>query len=502
MKKKFFTVKMLPLAFMAISLQNCNNATEKTDNKDKNTKQEENAKTGNFENFDVEKQVYEFDTSQEKNILTETGTKIKFVADNFVDKNGKPIKGKVKITLREFHSLADIMASGIPMQYDSAGVKHNFESAGMFELRGTQNNEEIFIAKDKPVKLDLASYKNGAFNQYILAETKLKTAQIKRQAPQHNWLIPSAYAQEMPQLMVNRIDGKWKITMKSQLPTANAEKAKKIAELETQLPKQPVKPQAYNANEPILDFNISNLKEFPELATFQNIVWQYGGEKDSTQDPAKNEWIFSTTWSEVKLQSQNLPGAGISYKLVLKNVSKDFTTQIIPALRGTQLETAKQLFEQKNKEYEAEMKKSSAEREKISQELEKTKLQGDFVRGFILQDFGIFNSDIVGSYQEPILVNANFGGLKISKLFLMVGKRMMVDLGHVPATSATFTFDNRQENQLFATVKDEKGKQKIYRFSKKSFKELDIANIKKTKKADIALEAVAVDNMKQLRELM
>ncbi len=503
--KSSFAKKMLPFAILAISLQSCGENATKTEEKNTTKTAETAVKKGNFEGFDVAQQVYEFDASEEKNIITDAGTKIKFLPNNFVDKSGNIIKGKVKITFREFHDLADIMASGIQMTYDSAGVKHNFESAGMFELRGSQNGQDIFIAKEKPVKLDLISQKNGAFNQYYLEETKQNTAFIKPKAPQNNWLIASAYAQEMPQTIASRIVGKWNITMKSQLPTPNTEKAKKIAELEEKLPKQPAKPQQYNANEPILDFNISNIKEFPELATFQNIVWQYGGEKGGQNDPQKNDWIFKTTWSQVKLQSINAPGGGIKYNLSLKNDTKEFSTQIIPALRGKQLENAELLFQQKNKEYEIQVQKLGEEAEKIKKELEKVKIQGDFVRSFQVQMFGISNCDIIGSFSMPVAVNLTFGTISVNQVFLVMGKRAVVDVtrggsGRI-SNLEKFTFDASSQNQIFAVVK-EKGKQKFYHFSKKDFANVNIEQAKNTKKLDINLTPVAIENMAQLREVM
>ena len=42
------------------------------------------------------------------------------------------------------------------MVYDSAGTKRTFESAGMLDIKGFQNNEPVFINPKKVITIELA----------------------------------------------------------------------------------------------------------------------------------------------------------------------------------------------------------------------------------------------------------------------------------------------------------------------------------------------------------
>lgn len=98
-----------------------------------------------------------------------SGTKVFIPANSFVDKYNKPVTGPFAIHFREFRDQYDQLFSGIPMTYDSAGVTYQFESAGMFEIGGTKNGENIFIANGKELAIDIPSTDlNNKFNFYYL----------------------------------------------------------------------------------------------------------------------------------------------------------------------------------------------------------------------------------------------------------------------------------------------------------------------------------------------
>ncbi|MEL6945419.1 MAG: OmpA family protein, partial [Bacteroidota bacterium] len=60
-------------------------------------------------------------------------TKIKIPTNAFIDRNGKPYKGDVLISYREFQDYADFMMSDLPMNFNWEGEKAYFNSTGMFE---------------------------------------------------------------------------------------------------------------------------------------------------------------------------------------------------------------------------------------------------------------------------------------------------------------------------------------------------------------------------------
>lgn len=64
-----------------------------------------------------------------------SGSMVLFPKHAFVDENGGVVKGKVEVIFREFSDPIDYFMSGIPMEYDSAGLNFNFESSAMCEIK-------------------------------------------------------------------------------------------------------------------------------------------------------------------------------------------------------------------------------------------------------------------------------------------------------------------------------------------------------------------------------
>ena len=54
----------------------------------------------------------------------------------------------MEINFQEYHTEAEVILSGIPMQYDSAGTKYTLETDGMFKLSGKQKGSRVEIAKE------------------------------------------------------------------------------------------------------------------------------------------------------------------------------------------------------------------------------------------------------------------------------------------------------------------------------------------------------------------
>ena len=105
--------------------------------------------------LDVPYTSYKVKAEQGATIKHKSDSKIIIPKKAFVNKQGEDIIGDVEIQYREFHNQADIIASGIPMSYDSAGVKSTLESAGMIDIRGYQNGEPIFINPKKQITIEL-----------------------------------------------------------------------------------------------------------------------------------------------------------------------------------------------------------------------------------------------------------------------------------------------------------------------------------------------------------
>ncbi len=85
-----------------------------------------------------------------------TGTQIHIPAKALVDAAGRPVQGKVSCALREYRSIADYLASGIPMHFADERGTFFFNSGGMFEVRVEQNGQPLYMAPGQTYQVSFA----------------------------------------------------------------------------------------------------------------------------------------------------------------------------------------------------------------------------------------------------------------------------------------------------------------------------------------------------------
>lgn len=359
----------------------------------------------------------------------DNGTTIEVPKDAFVDANGQPIAGEVEINYREFHNAAEIIASGIPMT-NKTGDKY-MQTAGMFEIQGTHNDQPIQIADDKTLKVNMASFVDDEqqYDFFYLDEEK----------------------------------GDWQNQGTAQ-PTANAEKAKKVKAL-PKVPAKPLKPEAPKTGKFKFNFQI-NYKKFPELKAYEGVIWEYAGKSTKT-DPELNKWIFQEDWADISLEK----ASNDNYNIVLKSGDKNFISEVKPVLEGKNLQKARYEFEQRMTEYKKIKTMRLQEEERLAQE-------ADLRRSFEVQQFGIFNWDIWKDPARQILsATFDFGDAvseanRVSVFLVTQAQRSVIRFA--PNDFDKFSFDPSQYNELIAVLPGNK----IGKFTNADFKALDLAALK------------------------
>ena len=110
--------------------------------------------------------TYRVNAQEDQEIVTSTGTRIQIFKNTFQDEEGNVLQGEVDVLFREYHDVVSIFTSGIPMEYDSAGLTYTFESAGMFDIQAEQGGEQVAsFAKD--IVVDVVSQNSSeSFNDY------------------------------------------------------------------------------------------------------------------------------------------------------------------------------------------------------------------------------------------------------------------------------------------------------------------------------------------------
>ena len=417
--------------------------------------------------LNVPYQKFKLKNDQGATLVTQSNSKIKIPKNAFIDKKGETIIGDVEIQFREFHDQADIVASGIPMKYDSAGIQSHLESAGMIDIKGFQNNEPIFINPKKEITVELQSTQSAdKFNMYALDTVAQNWIYLHRDNSLMRQLekkgVKRTFSQVDSVMNENAITKKLRKQIDEIPPKIDIEKAtysKKI----NQLPKsiEPTKPAKAIEGRPKFQLDVS-AKEFPELATFKNMVFEVGSENKNY-----NSNLSEITWSSAEISEGTQRGK--NYLLTLKLRDRVEKLIVYPALTGKDYAEAIKAYDTKYSEYKNVLAKRLAEEKRLKLEFEKKqaeyiaqqkKLNDDLVkerikirqvqekelanqfnsignnqkvvRVFQISNFGIYNSDCpnslpIGETLNPIyLVNQNTPLLNVTSTYLICNNRNLV----------------------------------------------------------------------------
>lgn len=385
----------------------------------------------------IPKNTFEVDASKGKLFSLPNGSTISVPSDCFVDKEGKQIKGKVKISYIEFHDAADIILSGIPMTYDSGGVSGNFQTAGMFEITGFQKEKPVYIANGKNIRVKMASYANDHhYNFYVLNEGK------------GDW----GYKGQGK----NEVNNQKEITLKALTPE----------------PEKPLQVKEASEDQFVFDLDI-NVNAYPELKDFKGLMWQYAGSSDA-MNPEKHPWMFKQKWDDIDFKEENREQS--TFRVILKNQQHSFETVITPVLKGKELEKAKKLFSKSLKEYNQVVDLRKKQKERL-------KLEVDLYRSFAVADFGIYNYDRFYKMPEALQLTAdfNFEGKPADHsgvlVYLITGDgRTVIKYPHDQWHLFSFLPDSR--NSLIAVLPDAS----VATFTSDDFQKVDLDKMKKDKK--------------------
>ncbi len=197
-----------------------------------------------------------------------SGTKLYIPAYTFVHSDNTTAKGPFRLSFREFHDQVDQMLSGIPMVYDSAGIKKQFESAGMFDIMAYENDKPVFIKEGKGLFVDMpSSNTDNNFNVYYL-DTIQKSWIYDKDNSENNILLIAGTDTLLHQ--------KFKTGFGSLVLPEKAD--------------------------PLLDNLMIDFdkEEFPELALFDNVKFQFIDKKNKY-----NKEGSTKTWDDVKVTRQD-----------------------------------------------------------------------------------------------------------------------------------------------------------------------------------------------------
>ncbi len=386
--------------------------------------------------FKVLVNQFELNAEKESSFMTEKGSKINIPAKAFRYQNGKPVEGKVKLTFQEYHTPGEIMASGIPMVYETpGGEKQQFESAGMFDIRAFQNGEELELADGKKIDIELATANKGTFNFYAFEDDKM------------NWKLKDTDCKPFANPEIAK----------------QAEELKKIEENPAQKPKKPI---AYKPSDKLFDIFV-NLQKHPEFAAVNGVMCKYTG-TDAKADPGNNPKVFDKSYELVSMYP--LEGEALDYDLAFVKGKDTLNVQAAPVFQG-------KLMTRKEKEFAAKMQAFNEQLVKADKLKKQAKRETELLRKFAIDKMGIYNCDrqFKDADAIPLLASFDFGG-KIKpedeayvNVFLVPSKKNVV-IRYDQESFSAFAINPKENNRMVAILPDNT----VFMLSDKDIRSLNI----------------------------
>lgn len=465
----------------------------------------------------IEHELIELTIEKDKptQVITNGGTLINIPENTLVDSAGNLVTGKVDLKFREFLDQKEVFLSGIPMNYDSNGVNMNFKSGGMFEMLAYQDENPLFIADDKKVKVDLASMQvEDDYNIYYLSPDEKKWVYKNRDK--------DGFTKEEIAKVEESLKEHPKNLNKQNLMVQKDKLNDSLKDIYQQAPKAPIK---LDVNKHSFDIK-ADFNDFPILKAFKKVKFQVS-ENDKNFHPkyAEHQW-YNVNIEKAKIQNE--------YTVCFSDYVQSVCFDVVPVFEGENFEKAKELHDalynnflanvDSLEEYQKELRKQLAkeaeelaemerlalikERELQRQEEERQKqlqelaeVNKKIYREFEINKMGIWNSDkpeILPNEQKtmPRFVDNQQQEMDVNMAYLvMLDKNNVVKL--TSSDLAQGLPYNPGENYTLWTLIPEKNAVGIV--SNKQFQ-----NINKQASTTFNMELISYEEFKQLstQELM
>lgn len=382
----------------------------------------------------------EIDPTTDQVITFESGTSIRIPANSFKDKQGNLLQGKVTIAFREYHTAGEILASGESMVWDSSGTKVNFESAGMFEIKAYYGEEEVDLAENKKVKVELASKHPGAFHFF------------RFERGQNNWNILARDQRERP----------------------NTNRSSKLKEIAAKIKAliNPIAPTTAMDQGKYFNLDI-NPQQFPEYEELNEFVWETHNINGSER--ISENFRPDGTWELLAIETKPINGKlAYLFKFKSRNKKSDMTSiHAFPIKSGKRLKKD----DPQSQKAMADYAKKLAELNEIQKQYQR---QAEFLRTMELDKMGLYNYDRQIKSEENIQLAASFAipGLEPNKAGLqvyLIPEKENAVIRYDYYTFSMFAFNPKIKNKILALLPNGE----LAAFLPKDFSAIDLSNLKR-----------------------
>lgn len=102
-----------------------------------------------YKQFDKPEQIFTVKSDEDKTITCEEGTKITVNANSFVTETGKPVKGDIKIQLKEYYKTSDMLLANLT----TTSNDEILETGGMIYIEAFNNGEKCELKKGATIEI-------------------------------------------------------------------------------------------------------------------------------------------------------------------------------------------------------------------------------------------------------------------------------------------------------------------------------------------------------------
>ncbi len=347
-----------------------------------------------FEQVNIPFTAFNLDAGDGGKLKYSSGSAIHIPPQAFLDKNGKPVTGEVKILYRELHDPVDFFVSGIPMTMDSAGTSYHMESAGMVEIKAVQHGKPVFVNPEQLILVEMASdFKGQHYNLYFLDHHR------------QQWISTGndvAAALDTTDPIDSRL-------LRDLLATVRS----------IQVPPEPQRPVKAGKNKYRFDIDVID-EEFPEIALYEGVTFEI--EEGQAFDPG----LYDILWEDISLKKES--GQYI-VSLTKEEIHHEF--KVYPVLEEREYDKAYAAFEEKYVAYTQALNQKKAAEQKVDemQRAMESKPEGSgsrmaiatrsdhkTKRSFNIPRFGLWNCDNPGSSPTGTAIAATFQDKHANKL--------------------------------------------------------------------------------------
>lgn len=295
-----------------------------------------------------------------------SGSRLVVPAAAFMDDRGRLVSGEVEIKYREYHDFVDLFISGIPMTYDSAGVRYTLESAGMIEIYAEQNGQRVQMAPGKNISVEMISFIQVP--PYLAVPPTYNVYQLDVEG--RHWAFHSLDQMEIVEEFTDLRTDDPLYELKKELQRnllkaeQNFEQQRRQLSAQITLPEEPVRPLSPDSDLPTFDFDLS---EDVSTTAGQDQIW-YVSPRNKNFDPRS----LRVEWEDYRLRQLS----EFEYEVTFISGETEVSIIISPALTGEAYTAAMERYRIAYDDYQERLAERSDRLEKETMELE-AELQRD-----------------------------------------------------------------------------------------------------------------------------